>query len=168
MIKPIIWSTVFTFIAAILQSTILSKFTFISVIPDLTLIILVYIAFSNGTMVGQISGFTSGLILDFFTAAPLGYNMLVRTIVGFLVGLLNGSVYLDIFIFPILLTGITTVIKAVIVFILHILFSGMLPFYQITEPIFWIELLMNMGLAPFVFSFLKLFKKILLVPRNVL
>jgi len=70
MNKIITWATVFAFAAAILQSTILSRLAVYHAIPDLTLGVLLFTAYLNGPMTGQITGFSSGLILDFLSAAP--------------------------------------------------------------------------------------------------
>ncbi|MDR2842237.1 MAG: rod shape-determining protein MreD, partial [Spirochaetaceae bacterium] len=70
MTKNIIWTSIFAIIAGIIQSTLLQGLrVYFFAIPDLTLGILVYSAYINGTMTGQLSGFFSGILLDFLSAA---------------------------------------------------------------------------------------------------
>jgi len=165
MSKTIGWATVFIIIAGIIQSSLLSKIAIFNVIPDLALIILVYVSYVNGSMTGQITGFASGFLLDFLSLAPLGFNALSRTIIGAVVGLLKGTFFLDIIFFPALLCAGATIIKAIIVTVIHFLFNANTPAYNFSNNILWIEIILNAISAPFVFAFLKLFKKVL-TPRK--
>lgn len=163
--RTILWSSILSFIAALLQSTLLSKLAILDVIPDIALGIVVFTAYVNGTRVGQFSGFFSGFIIDFLSAAPLGLNAFVRTVIGALTGLLKGTFFLDIIVLPVVLCASATLIKALIVFLLHLLFASAIPYYSLSSSLLWIELAMNSLLAPFLFGFLKLFKTVL-VPRK--
>ncbi|MDR1238872.1 MAG: rod shape-determining protein MreD [Treponema sp.] len=167
MAKNIIWAVVFALCAAILQSTLLSRLAICHAVPDLALGIIVYSAYVNGTMTGQISGFFSGLLLDFLSANPLlGLNTLIRTLVGALAGLMKGTFFLDFFFLPMILCAAATIIKALALFLLHLLFAGAVPAYSLTEPLFWVELGLNTGSAPFLFGLLKLFPSLLAGRRD--
>ena len=63
-VKQILLSSALLGIAVLLQSTILKYIAIVGVKPDLSLIILVFIAIRTGSMVGQTSGFFAGLIQD--------------------------------------------------------------------------------------------------------
>ncbi|MDR1574580.1 MAG: rod shape-determining protein MreD [Treponema sp.] len=160
MIKIIVWTVVFSAVAAILQSTLLRYIALYRAVPDLALCVVVYSACVNGAMTGQIAGFFSGLILDFVSAAPLGLNALIRTLVGALAGLMKGTFFLNFFL-PVVLCAAATVVKALGLFLLHLLFSGAVPAYSLTAPTFWAELLLNSICAPFLFALLKRFKPLL-------
>ncbi|MCL2479042.1 MAG: rod shape-determining protein MreD [Treponema sp.] len=166
MIKKIVWASVFILAAGIIQSTLLSRIALFNAVPDLTLGILVYIAYVNGTMTGQITGFFSGFLLDFLSAAPLGYNAFVRTLIGALTGLMKGTFFLDIFFLPMSLCAGATLIKAVCRNLLGLLFAGALPSYNFFLPTFWVELGLNIVTAPLLFFILKLFKKTLTGERK--
>ena len=159
MVKRILWGIAIILAAALLQSTVLSRLTlYISAVPDLALCILVYISYVNGTMTGQLTGFLSGILLDFLSAAPLGLNAFVRTISGAVIGLFHGSFFLDIFFLPMALCAGATIIKAGLYFLLHIVFPDAVPSYDIFALTLWIEMGMNTFLAPFLFGLLKLIK----------
>ena len=158
MAKNIIWACIFILAAAILQSTLLAKLAVFNAVPDIALLILVYVSYVNGTMKGQLTGFFGGLILDFLSAAPLGMNAFIRTIIGAVTGLFKGNFFLDYFFLPMALGFLATAVKAVLLFLLHLLFSGTVPAYSLTHPTLWVELGMNTLLAPLVFAFLRLFK----------
>ena len=163
MVKNSIWAVVFSTIAALLQSVLLYRLTIYGAVPDISLGILVFCAYVNGTMSGQVSGFFSGLFYDFLSISPMGLYTLVRTIIGALSGLLRGMFFLDKVVLPMLLCASATILKALLIFGLHLVFSGIVPAYPpLTTPVFWVELLLNTLLAPFLFGFLKLFKPLLI------
>jgi rod shape-determining protein MreD len=166
MIKNIVWTVVFGVVAAILQSTLLSHLALYRAIPDLALGIVVYSAYINGVMTGQLSGFFYGLLQDFLSAAPLGLNTLVRTLIGALTGLVKGTFFLDIFFLPMVLCAAATLLKALSFFVLHLLLAGVVPFYPLTAPTLWVELLLNTLSAPFLFALLKRFKPLLMARSN--
>ena len=161
MIKNSIWAVIFSVIAALLQSVLLYRLKIYGAVPDLSLGVLVFSAYINGTMNGQITGFFSGLFYDFFSASPMGLHTFVRTVIGALGGLLRGMFFLDKVVLPMLLCASATVLKAVLLLGLNLFFSETVPAYSLTDPVFWVELLLNTFTAPFLFGFLRLFKPLL-------
>jgi len=161
MAKNVIWTVVFVFVAAILQSTLLSHIALYRAVPDLALGILVYTAYVNGLMTGQVSGFFSGVTLDLISAAPIGLNALVRTLIGALAGLIKGKVVLDFFIVPMVLCAAATLLKAAILFLLSLVFQGAVPAYPLAAPTLWAELALNTLSAPILFAFLRRFNTLL-------
>jgi rod shape-determining protein MreD len=157
MARSIIWTVIFGFIAAILQSTLLSRIALYRAVPDLALCIIVYSAYVNGTMTGQVSGFFYGIVLDLLSAAPLGLNAFIRTLIGALTGLMKGTFFLDAILLPMILCALATLLKALILLLLSLLFSGAVPAYSLTGTILWAELALNTLCAPLLFAFLKRF-----------
>ncbi|MDR2659464.1 MAG: rod shape-determining protein MreD [Spirochaetaceae bacterium] len=160
MTKTIIWTTLFIAAAGILQSTLLSPLSiYFYAKPDIALDILVFSAYMNGMMTGQLSGFFSGLLLDFLSNAPLGLNLFVRSVIGALTGVLNGAFFLDNLILPAALCAGATLLKAGLLLLLNFLFAGAIPAYSFNTPVLWVELAMNAVLAPLIFGLLKMFNK---------
>jgi rod shape-determining protein MreD len=145
-------------ICILLQSTILSKISIRGVRPDLALIVLVFVSMRRGSMPGQISGFASGFLEDLMNLSPLGFHSLLRTVIGFLYGLLSGNVFIDPFLMPMILLVVATILKGVLAGIVSALFgltaSGFITF----TGRLWIEVGYNGVLAPFLFALLNLFK----------
>jgi len=158
MTRSIIWTVLFCIIAAILQSTVINNIAFFNVIPDLALCVLVFSAYTNGTMTGQVSGFFSGLFYDFLSAAPLGMNCLVRTIVGAAAGIFKGQFFLDFIFMPMILCVLATILKAFIIFIVHLIMGSSIPVYSLTTPVLWIEIGLNAISAPLLFLLLRKFR----------
>jgi rod shape-determining protein MreD len=165
MIKNIVWTLLFALIAMLLQSTVLRRLAFPS--PDFTLSILVFSAYMNGSMTGQLTGFFSGLLLDFLSAAPLGLNAFIRTIIGAVMGRIKSVFVFDAVLLPAALCATATSLKALLLFLLSLLFAETVVAYSLTTPVFWIELALNAFTAPFLFALLKLFSSLLIKQKDV-
>lgn len=77
-------------LALVVQSTILVKATLLGVIPQITLVVVVALAFSDGERVGVVTGFASGLLQDLMLPQSIiGLTALVYTLIGFAVGYLR-------------------------------------------------------------------------------
>ncbi|MDR1972502.1 MAG: rod shape-determining protein MreD [Treponema sp.] len=161
MAKNVAWASVFSLAAALLQSTLLRRIALYHTVPDLTLGIIVYSAYVNGVMTGQLTGFCSGLLLDFISNAPLGLNALIRTVVGAAAGLLKGTFFLDTVFLPMILCAAATILKALMRMLLHFLLAGAVSAYSLSAPTLWIELMFNTLSAPLLFGLLKLFHPLL-------
>ena len=155
-------TTVFTVVALVicivLQSTILGRVAIRGVRPDLAMLLLVFVSIRRGPMVGQVSGFLTGFVEDLMNVSPLGFHSLLRTVVGYLFGLLSGNVFIDPFLMPIILAVVATLLKGLLSGVVSALFgiasSGFITF---TGRI-WIEMGYNGVVAPFLFALLNLFK----------
>jgi rod shape-determining protein MreD len=167
MAKHILWGTVFALVAALVQSTLLSRLALYNATPDIALGILVFSAYNNGAMTGELTGFFSGLLLDFLSAAPLGLNMFVRTLIGASAGLMKGVFFPDTLFLPMALCGGATLGKALFFWILHLLFGPEVPAYSVLSPVLWVEFALNAALAPLLFGALQLFKSLLLEGRDL-
>jgi rod shape-determining protein MreD len=145
-------------ICILLQSTILGRVAIRGVRPDLAMLVLVFVSIRRGPMVGQVSGFASGFLEDLMNVSPLGFHSLLRTVIGYLFGLLSGNVFIDPFLMPIILSVVATVLKGVLSGIVSAIFgiesSGFITF----TGRLWIEVGYNGIVAPFLFALLNLFR----------
>jgi rod shape-determining protein MreD len=155
MIKPVVWTAAFCILAGVLQSTLLARIAVYKAVPDLALCIVVYSAYVNGTMTGQVSGFISGLMLDLLSAAPLGLNCIIRLLIGAFVGLFKGAFFLDIFFLPVVFCAMATLLKAAVLLLLRLILGSVIPVYSFVTPLFWAEFGLNSLIAPLVFGLLK-------------
>ncbi|MCR4733684.1 MAG: rod shape-determining protein MreD [Treponema sp.] len=162
MLKSILVSSLILFSTVIIESSILSNITFLIVIPDLVLICSLYFSLLNGKTYGEITGFISGLFLDFFTGVPLGFNCLYRTLIGYLYGLFSKNIILSGIFIPMLSVGIGTILKRILIFVISLLFPNTnLYVYGFITFEFLFEMLANIILAPIIFKFLSFFSRTL-------
>jgi rod shape-determining protein MreD len=166
VIKKWAFSLFLILVAALLQSTLFIRLSIRYAVPDIALLILVYVSYVNGRNIGQTTGFFGGLLLDFISFSPLGLNIFVRTVIGYLTGLLSGVFFLDKFFLPMVLCAGATFLKAGLLAALNLLFSNAIPAYNFFVATFWFELALNTVLAPFLFAFFRLFSNLLIMNRE--
>lgn len=159
MIRNIVVCVALCALALVLQATLLQGVAIFKVVPDLSLIVLLFASLKNGSMTGQVAGFASGLIQDFISSAPLGFNALIRTAIGFGFGALSGKLFIDRIIFPFLFGAVASLAKALLIGLLSLIFPEQIMGYDLGDKVFWIEMGYNAALSPLVFFLLGLFKR---------
>lgn len=168
MIRSLLTGIIILLSSSVFESAILSNITFLPAIPDISLICIVFIALHNGKTYGEVSGFFSGLFLDFIGACPLGFNCLYRTIIGYIGGKFCKVLNTEGFFVPFIILLIATVLKVVTIQLISLLFPSVSVAYKIFSISFLFEFLANGFLAPFLFKFLRVFKNSLVLrPENV-
>ena len=149
---PALYGTLFLAGFAVLQSTVFSFIEIADSAPDLVLVALVFLANKNGPMVGQVSGFAAGIVLDVMGLAPLGFYALIYVLIGALFGLTRGKMFVDPIFIPVLLVIVATLVKALIA----LLIAGVFGIPGVREAIFSapyaIELAYSGLLGPVVFG----------------
>ena len=155
--RVLAWTCLTAFFLSLVSATILSNIAFLPVVPDLVLVLIVYVSFANGTVVGTTAGFFSGLLLDFLSAAPIGLNACTKTLTGFIAGKFTGSFNLDRVAIPFAMGVVATVLKAVSILVLSFFFGPGIVTYRVVGADFWLELFANGVSTPVVFSLLAMY-----------
>lgn len=158
------WTTIFIMllVAMLLETALLSNILFLPAVPDLLLLIVLYLSVYNGSLMGESAGFISGLLLDFLTAAPLGMNCLLRTLLGFIAGLCHTVINVSGILIPCLLALVSTLVKFIVIEFISFFFPTDIITYELVSMEFGAELLLNVVLAPVMFKFLSLFSAFLI------
>lgn len=157
MRKIVLWTIATSFLLGVFETAILSHIQLLPALPDLILILVLYIALHNGTVAGMTAGFFSGLIFDFLSLAPMGLHSFVFTVLGFLCGILYRKYNVHRFFFPLILGLVATFLKVGILFILNILFGQSIQVYNLLSISFWIEAAANALCVPVLFILFGLF-----------
>ncbi|OHD73987.1 MAG: rod shape-determining protein MreD [Spirochaetes bacterium RBG_13_68_11] len=157
-LKAIVVAFAILAVCVVLQSTILGRIAILGVRPDLALIVLVFVALRRGSMTAQVAGFASGIVEDLVSASPVGFHMLLRTLIGFLYGLFSGNVFVDPLLMPIVLTIVATILKGLISGIVSLVFGLKASGFLYFTGRLWIEAGYNALTAPFLFALLNLLK----------
>ena len=160
MFKSFLCSFLILLCSVIVETSILSNISFLPAVPDLVLICVLYFSFLNGKNYGQVSGFLSGLLLDFLSGSPLGFNCLYRTVIGYLSGVFRRTINSSGFIVPSLIGLLATILKVFLIWLISLFFKS-IKIYNIFTFSFLFELVMNVLLTPLMFKFLNSFRRIL-------
>jgi rod shape-determining protein MreD len=166
MIRTIVISSILLMVCNFIQSTWFGAIALWGVIPDLALVVLVWLSYKNGLVEGPMSGFISGFAEDCLSASPLGFHALVKTAVAALAGLLHGSFFIDRVFLPFVLGFLATLAKAIIASGLNLLFGAVIQPYNFLDKVIWIESAYNGLIAPLVFLLLGLARKLLVTDSN--
>lgn len=149
-------TTILVAIFVVLQSTILKNVRIFDVKPDFALVIFLLTSTRQGSFKAQMTGFTTGLVQDFLSLSPIGFNALIRTVLGYLYGLLKGKLFIDPIFFPILIAVVGTLFKYLFSYILMAMFISSAAAATVFSSHMWIEMGINSFFAPFIFALLKL------------
>ncbi|MBP5697667.1 MAG: rod shape-determining protein MreD [Treponema sp.] len=169
MIKSISISAVILLCCALIESAILSNIAFLMAIPDLSLICVLYFSLHNGRVVGESTGFISGLFIDFLSAAPMGLNCLFRTVLGYLGGVFTKTFNTEGIIIPAVLGFCATIIKCFLILFVAFLFPSSVMPYNPFSAMFLFELCANTILTPVMFKILGIFRNLVVLnPENVI
>ena len=160
MFKSFLCSFLILLCSVIVETSILSNISFLPAVPDLALICVLYFSFLNGKNYGQVSGFLSGLLLDFLSGSPLGFNCLYRTVIGYLSGVFRRTINASGFIVPSVIGLLATILKVFLIWLISLFFKS-IKIYNIFPFSFLFELVMNVLLTPLMFKFLNSFRRIL-------
>lgn len=158
--RTFLTSAVFILSFIFFECSILSNVFFLPVVPDLLLLFTIYISIQKGCLQGETVGFFSGLILDFVSAAPLGLNALLRTIIGFLAGLFHLTIGTSGIITPMVLGVFATFTKVLFTYFISFFFPGVVLTYDFFSKIFLFECIFNGLLAPVMFFIFSKFQSI--------
>ncbi|MBP5284007.1 MAG: rod shape-determining protein MreD, partial [Treponema sp.] len=131
MIRKFAASSLVLFCASIIEATLLSNLTFLPAIPDFSLLCVLCLSLHNGRLFGETSGFVSGIFLDFLSAAPFGFNSLVRTLCGYLSGIFTKTINTSGTLIPCILGLVITILKLLITALLSLLYPSFVEPYSL-------------------------------------
>lgn len=82
-------------IAALIQASLMWRFSVIGVSPNLFIVVLASIALLTGSITGALCGFTGGVFLACFGAFPLGAHAMIATLIGYAIGRVSEHLITD-------------------------------------------------------------------------
>ena len=76
----------------VLQWLVFQRLGLWGVVPDVVLLFVALVAIKRGRLAGAVAGFSAGLLMDILTNPQMfGLNALVKTLIGFVVGLFRSD-----------------------------------------------------------------------------
>jgi rod shape-determining protein MreD len=152
MIMPIVWGSLLSSVLLLIQTTWLRNGLFWGVIPDFSLLVIIWLSYRNKAHQGAWAGFVTGLVCDILSSSPLGYFSFILVLPAYVVSLLRQIVVMDAFFIPVLFGFFGTIIKALASLVLLGIFGpDRVNAYSLFDMKLWIEAALNGALAPLVF-----------------
>lgn len=155
MLKASVVSIIVLLIVSLFESAIFSNILFFPSIPDILLLCSIYFSLLNGKTFGVTTGFISGLLWDFISGCPFGFNCLIRTVIGYIPGLFHKTINFNGFFIPAVFGFFGTLLKVFLVWCVSLFFPNLIVNYEVVSISFAFELICNTLLAPFIFMILK-------------
>ncbi len=112
-------ATFVVFLAAMLQTVIVSSLVIGGGAPDVLLVVVVALGLVRGSVPGAIFGFTGGLVVDLMTLDTIGITSLVLTLAGFWAGRYGETTGRDRRFAPVIAVGTITLVAGLFGYVLH-------------------------------------------------
>jgi rod shape-determining protein MreD len=156
-IARILALSVLLILAVALQSTLLTRLTFLGVIPQLVLVVVVSMAWSGGERVGVVTGFCAGLLLDLLTLPQsiTGLYSFIYTLVGFGVGFFRAYVPAESVWTPVFTVAIATAVAEFGYSVMNILMGQKWVGVGFSAKVAGLVVLYNTLLTPFVYPLVR-------------
>lgn len=119
----------------LLQTAFFPKISFLSVVPNLLLILTVCCGFVNGKKSGLFTGFFCGLLIDIFYSNLFGFYALVYMLIGYLNGMLYNIYYDDDVKVPMVLVAVSDLMYGCLIYGTQFLLRGRIHFFYYLQHI---------------------------------
>ncbi len=152
-----IWVKSGIIIIALILEMILANFLSHHIVkPDLVLIVVICFSFISGSEEGVVTGFAGGLLKDIFSIHLLGMNAMVKTIIGYISGIIKDRIFYQHLIWMVTISAfIFTILNNIIIYyLLHALHANY-DFMILLKKVTLIQAMMNSIIAPFIFTGIK-------------
>lgn len=143
------------FVAAMLQAVIVSSLVIGGGAPDLLLIVAVSLGLLRGSILGAVSGFAAGLVVDLLTLETLGITSLVLILAGFWAGRYAETAGRGRRLAPLVAVGVITVLAGVFGFVLHYMLGMEVVARHALLTALAPTVLLNLLLAPPVYALVR-------------
>jgi rod shape-determining protein MreD len=135
--------------AALFQATVLPRLDVITVLPDITLVMLLVWSALRGPVEGMIWAFGLGIFIDILALDPLGTNALALLGVALLGGLSRQRFFHSTLIVPLLVAVAATIVHGVVLLLLRSGEGAGLPLSSVFRLILAQALLNSLFVPPF-------------------
>lgn len=125
-VKFMMWVGI-SLVTLVLQSTLFTFFKIMGVVPDVLMVLVIFLALFTGPFKGGISGFIAGLLEDIVRGEFIGLNAFIKMCIGALVGLIERRVYKENFLVPTLTVLVGTLLGGVLFLLLSHSFGLEIP-----------------------------------------
>lgn len=139
----------------LLQSTFLRLLPLGPIVPDLVLVLCVYLGLHHPTVGGAVGSFVLGYSIDVVSSRLLGLNAFAMTLVFLSVYLSSRSIWLHHPVVSSLVVLFAALVKGVAMVLIWVIFLSMEGFWLGAAKYIIAEALVAAALAPFVFSLLR-------------
>ena len=122
-------------ICFLLQSTVFQRLSFVSISPNLLIVVTAAFGFMRGRKEGLFVGFFCGLLIDIFYGSMIGFYALIYMYIGFCNGFLYKIFFDEDVKVPMVLVAGSDIAYGVLVYGLQFMLRGRLDFFSYLQHI---------------------------------
>lgn len=149
-------SLIITFIIIyLLQTVFFSHFTIAGIMPNIFVILMLFIGLYMGRTMGIIYGISFGIFIDIWIGKNMGFTSIALAIVGLLSGVLDKTLSKDSRITVLLMGIISTIVYEVILYFLQYMLLGINVEVLSFIKILLIEVVYNMLIVIILYPLIK-------------
>lgn len=135
----------------IVQIVVVPHINVSGVQPDLILVVVVCFALTEGLIYGAASGFGGGFLEDLLQAKYMGFNMLIKTVVGAIAGIFKDFGPREAILIPLAAVFIASIFSQIMMALLAFLFGETVVFRSIFNWLMIPTALYNVLFTPFIY-----------------
>ena len=139
----------------LLQTIFFSHFTIAGIMPNMFVILMLFIGLYMGRTMGIIYGISFGIFIDIWIGKSMGFTSVALAIVGLLSGVLDKTLSKDSRITVLLMGIISTIVYEVILYFLQYMFLGINVEVLSFIKILLIEVVYNMLIVIILYPLIK-------------
>jgi rod shape-determining protein MreD len=142
--------------ALALQSTLVAQVTLLGVIPQLVLIVVVSLAFTDGIRVGVVTAFAGGLLQDLLLPQSIvGLTALVYVLIAYAVGIFREYSTTESVWAPVFVVALSSVIAEASYALLAVILGQPWVSFVFTTKVIGLVVLYNTLLTPLLFPLIR-------------
>ncbi len=138
----------------ILQSTLLQFFNINNIIPNTSLILVICLAINGDRKKGPLIGFVIGSLQDILFGEIIGLNTLIYLLIGYLISIVNKSIFKENFVIPIVFTVCGTLMYYIMGTFFIYFFGFNTDLLTIYKDMLIIEIIYNVIIAIFIYKYI--------------
>lgn len=140
--------------AYLLQTTVFGMIPYLTVVPNLMLIVTMSFGILQGRREGMVVGLICGLLLDIASGGLIGFYALIYLYVGYTNGLLSRYLSEDELLIPLGMCLVDEIFYSLYVYVFHFLLQGKGQFMAYFTGTFMSELVLTLILTVFIYGLL--------------
>lgn len=151
MKTKVVLFSIYIFVIAIIQTTVLEYIRIFHVKPNLLLVLTVVAGLLEGSVEGAVIGFFTGLAQDIATGKLIGFYALLGMYIGLIAGFINKRLYRENFFVVMFFTFLSTVVYEIAVYFLSAFLKGQMQLLYAFRYIILPEGIYNCIMSVFMF-----------------
>ncbi len=158
-VETVCFNLILIILAFVVQTSVFPLFGFLSVSPNLMLILVFSFGFIRGSRSGMFYGLIAGILTDLASGGPMGFYTLIFIWMGYLNGVFTKYYYEDYITLPLILCVANELVYNLYIFIFGFLIRGRLSFGYYFLNIVFPEMIFTVVMTLLIYRLILFFSR---------